>query len=39
MADAESSRKRMVFIEVIPWAACCRRVFLRHAAGCHRRDR
>src|ERR1017187_7142240 len=32
MADAESSRKRMVFIEVIPWAACCRRLFLARAA-------
>src|ERR1035437_8998249 len=37
VADAESIRKRMVFIEVIPHAAGCRRAFLRDAADCHRR--
>src|SRR5450759_4242734 len=38
VADAESSKKKIVFIDVIPHAASCRRVFLRDAADCHRSD-
>src|ERR1035437_2324860 len=38
MADAESSRKKMVFIGGIPHAACCRRDLLCRAACCHRLD-
>ena len=38
VADAESSTKRMVFIDVFSHAACCRRMLLRYAARCRQSD-